>query len=216
MTRLLLCQGCADAFADSLHVGEIQAAVGITWRADTHKGNVRRADCLQRVRSCVQSFRRDHFADQVTHSSFNNRAIAAVDNFHFGGIDIHTRNLVPFLRKARGRNTPDITQSKDTYSHLVSSGLEKRVNKWGSRRASQDDQYAHQERHDYDWQQPPLLVLSHEGDQIPPKPRIFLELCFSVHCHFTFPIFDREFKKLWPPVCLRESKLPVITIGIPG
>ena len=94
-------------------------------------------------------------------------------------------------------------------------GLEKRVNKWRSRGAAEDDQYAHEQRHNYDGQQPPLLVLSHESDQIPPKPRIFLELCFSAHCFFTFPTLDREFKKLCPTASLRESKLPVVTVGIP-
>jgi hypothetical protein len=55
--------------------------------------------------------------NQFTDARLNNRALAAVNDVNFGGIDVDSDNVVSGSRKTRGGDTANVPNPKDTYSH---------------------------------------------------------------------------------------------------
>src|SRR6185503_13376043 len=117
VTSILRFYSRPDFAADLFDVTEVQAAVLIAGRADTYQREIRIVNRAGRVRSGMQAAFGHDFADQLVDAFLDDRGLAGIYDFHFGGINVDADNVVSVIRKTCRRNAADVAQTKNAQSH---------------------------------------------------------------------------------------------------
>src|ERR1700732_4924842 len=107
----------ADLLHDAADVSQIETAVGLPRRADTHHPDVALCDCRGMVGARDQAARRDRRSDQLLKPRLHDRALALTQEIDLDGIRIDTDHTVPVPREAGRRNHPDVAQSEHSNFH---------------------------------------------------------------------------------------------------
>ncbi len=114
MIPLLLLQRSADFFTDTRHVAEIQTAVRITWSAHANQRHVGITNGFRRVGRRRQPVRLHNLFQQWSNSRLDDWTVTGIDHRDLVCINVDADDGVAFFRKARRRNTTDITETEDT------------------------------------------------------------------------------------------------------
>jgi hypothetical protein len=94
-------------------MAQVKFAVAKAGSANAKKRNIGVHDCGGRIAGGVQTARLVRLGDHVAQSRFNDRAPTRFHRFDFTGAQIHTRDVIALVRKARGGDRSHVTQPKN-------------------------------------------------------------------------------------------------------
>ena len=100
-----------------MDISQFQAAVRLPRGADADQHQLRMLDCSGVIGHGAQISGAHAIGDQFLQTWFDDRAIAPVHQVSLHGIGIDPDYIVPVTCKARCRNDPHITESKDYNLH---------------------------------------------------------------------------------------------------
>src|SRR5580692_3353144 len=104
-----------------LHVAQVQLAAGQARRAHAQKRNVRTKHSRVGIGSGMKTTCLVGLRHELAHARFDDWAAAGFHHLDLDAIQIHTYNPMPHVSKARSRDRPDVTQSKnaDRQTHAM-------------------------------------------------------------------------------------------------
>ena len=108
----------SDFLADFAHVFQIEAAIGLTGRADTDQGYIGIKHCLLHILGGTQQTIGNRLLDDFTDILLNNRRLPGIDQVDFRLVGIDTKHRVTILCQAPGGYSTNIAQPEDTDIHI--------------------------------------------------------------------------------------------------